>query len=97
MQSQDRRQSQEWIAWTSLLIQWLRFWASSAGGLGSIPGQGGRSHMLQLRVHMLQRKLLHVTTKAAKKKKIVNWYMKIHLKIIHNSPKVEITRIPISE
>ena len=54
--------------------------------------------MLQLRVHMLQRKLLHVTTKAAKKKKkIVNWYMKIHLKIIHNSPKVEITRIPISE
>ena len=94
------RQSREWIARTSLLIQWLRFWASSAGALGSIPGQGGRSHTLQLRVHMLQRKLPHVTNKAAKKKKkkkIVNWYMKIHLKIIHNSPKVEITRIPISE
>ena len=96
MQSQDMKQSQEWITRTSLLIQWLRLWASSAGGLGSIPGQGARSHMLQLRVHMLQLKLPHVATKAAKKE-IVNWYLKIHLKIIHNSPKVEITRIPINE
>ena len=27
----------------------LRLWAPSAGGPGSIPGQGVRSHMLQLR------------------------------------------------
>ena len=34
---------------TSLLAQWLRLWAPNAGGPGSIPGQGTRSHMLQLR------------------------------------------------
>ena len=33
----------------SLLVQWLRIQAPDAGGLGSIPGQGTRSHMLQLR------------------------------------------------
>ena len=31
--------------------QWLRFRAPNVGDLGSIPGQGTRSHMLQLRVH----------------------------------------------
>ena len=39
---------------TFLMIQWLRLCASNAGGLGSIPGQGPRSHMLQLRAHLLQ-------------------------------------------
>ena len=34
---------------TSLLVQWLRLHAAHAGGLGSIPGQGTRSHMLQPR------------------------------------------------
>ena len=34
---------------TSLVIQWLRLWAPNAGGLGSILGQGTRSHMPQLR------------------------------------------------
>ena len=28
------------IPGTSLAIQWLRFCASNAGGMGSIPGQG---------------------------------------------------------
>ena len=32
-----------------LLVQWLKFCASKAGGPGSIPGQGTRSHMPQLR------------------------------------------------
>ena len=40
--------------WISLVVQWLRLHAANAGGLGSIPGQGTRSHMLQLRVHTLQ-------------------------------------------
>ena len=31
--------------WTSLVVQWVRFHAPIAGGLGSIPGQGTRSHM----------------------------------------------------
>ena len=34
---------------TSLVVQWLRLRAPSAGGLGSIPAQGTRFHMLQLR------------------------------------------------
>ena len=39
----------------SLVVQWLRFRAPNAGDPGSIPGQGNRSHMLQL-------KILHATT-----------------------------------
>ena len=31
------------------MVQWLRLSASNAGGLGSIPGWGTRSHMLPLR------------------------------------------------
>ena len=30
---------------TSLMVQWLRLHAPNAGGLGSIPGPGTRSHM----------------------------------------------------
>ena len=41
---------------TSLVVQWLRFHTPSAGGLGSIPGQGTRSCMSQL-------KILHATMK----------------------------------
>ena len=37
--------------WISLVVQWLRRSAPSVEGLGSIPGQGTRAHMLQLRVH----------------------------------------------
>ena len=37
------------IQGTSLLIQGLRLWAPTARGTGSIPGQGTRSHMLQLK------------------------------------------------
>ncbi|TEA25605.1 hypothetical protein DBR06_SOUSAS2510013, partial [Sousa chinensis] len=29
----------------SLVVQWVRFHAPNAGGLGSIPGRGTRSHM----------------------------------------------------
>ena len=30
---------------TSLVVQWLRLYIPNAGGPGSIPGQGTRSHM----------------------------------------------------
>ena len=30
-----------------MVVQWLRLSAPNPGGLGSIPGQGTRSHMLQ--------------------------------------------------
>ena len=41
------------------MVQWLRFYASNRGGLGLIPGQGSRSHMLQLRIRMSQLKIMH--------------------------------------
>ena len=43
---------------TSLVVQWLRFCSPRAGGLGSIPDQGTRPHVLQLTVHMPQLKVL---------------------------------------
>ena len=46
---------------TSLVVQWLRLCTPNAAGL--IPGQGTRSHKLQLRVHMLQLKIPHAATK----------------------------------
>ena len=51
------------ITGTSLVIQWLRLHASNAGGSGSIPGQWTRSRLVQLRVHLLQLKILPATTK----------------------------------
>ena len=51
------------ITGTSLVIQWLRLQAANAGGLGSIPGQGARSHIPQLRVQMPQLKIPCATTK----------------------------------
>ena len=39
------------------MVQWLRICVPNAGGLGLIPGQGYRFHMLQLRVHMPQLKI----------------------------------------
>ena len=48
---------------TSLVVQWLRLRAPNAGDLGSIPGQGTRSHVPQLRVHMLQLKIPHAAAK----------------------------------
>ena len=41
---------------TSLVVQWLRLHTPNAESLGSIPGQGTRSHMLQLRVYTPQRR-----------------------------------------
>ena len=38
----------------SLVVRWLKFCTPNAGGLGLIPGQRTRSHVLQLRVHMPQ-------------------------------------------
>ena len=45
------------------MAQWLRLHTPNVEGLGSIPDQRTRSHILQLRVHMLQLKTSNVTTK----------------------------------
>ncbi|TEA13593.1 hypothetical protein DBR06_SOUSAS30310056, partial [Sousa chinensis] len=47
----------------SLEVQWLRLHTPNAEGLGSTPGQGTRSHMLQLRHHMPHVNIPHASTK----------------------------------
>ena len=42
---------------TFLVVQWLRFHILSAGGLGSIPCQGTRSHMPELKILHAERKV----------------------------------------
>ena len=43
---------------TSLVVQWLRLHPPHAGDLGSIPGQGTRSQILQLKIPVLYRRTL---------------------------------------
>ena len=50
---------------TSLVAQWIRLHTPNAGGPRSIPGQGTRSCMLQLRICMPQLRSLHAATKTA--------------------------------
>lgn len=47
---------------TSLVVQWLKLRALSAGHPGLIPDQGARSHTPQLSVHALQMKILRGAT-----------------------------------
>ena len=49
---------------TSLVVHWLRHCTPNAGGPGSIPGQGTRFHVLQLRVHMPELKIPHTANKS---------------------------------
>lgn len=46
---------------TSLMVQWLRIHAPNARRPGSIPSQGTRSHMPQLRIHVLPLNILNAT------------------------------------
>ena len=49
---------------TSLVVQWVRLCVPNAGGLGSTPGQGTRSHMhaATKSLHATM-KILHAATK----------------------------------
>ena len=54
----NRENSRYQKDWRFLVVQWLRLHALNAGvGVGSILGQGTRSHMLKLGVHNLQLKI----------------------------------------
>ena len=53
---------------------------SSAGGLGLIPAQGIKSHMLKLRVHMQQLKILCVANKTQCSQINKNCFNKLFLK-----------------
>ena len=48
--------------WTSLVAKCLRLLTSNTGGLGSTPGQGTRSHMLQLKTQRSTAKTLRPGT-----------------------------------
>ena len=65
------------------MVQWLRLHTPNAGGTGLIPGQGTRSHMLQLRVHMPQ--LLCVKLCVPQLKPSTAKYIYIFKKIIASS------------
>ena len=54
--------SKSLILGISLAVQRLRLCIPNSGVLGSIPGQGTRPHMSQLRIHLLQLKILQATT-----------------------------------
>ena len=45
------------------MVWWLRLHTPNSGDLALIPGQGTISHMLQLRVDMLQLRIPHAATK----------------------------------
>ena len=53
----------------TLVAQWLRCCAPNAGGLGSIPGPGTRSHMLQLK-YPLSSQINNNNNKIKKKRKM---------------------------
>ena len=37
---------------TALVVQWLRLYASNAGGAGSIPGQGTKKPLFTIKEHL---------------------------------------------
>ena len=47
----------------SLVVPRLGLCTSNAGGMGLVPGEGTRSHMQQLRIHMSKLKILLAATK----------------------------------
>ena len=58
----------------------LKTLSSQCWGTGSIPGQGTRSHMPQLRVHVSQLKILHATAKSRHKLKSKQTKKRISIK-----------------
>ena len=65
---------------TLLVVQWLRLCTPNVGGPGSIPHQGTGSHMLQLRVRMLQprpstARYIHIFTKGITSCQLQRWKM----------------------
>ena len=76
----DPAEQESW-ARASLVVQWLRLCAPNAGGPGSTPDLGTRSHMLQLRIRIPQLRILHVSMKT--------WCSQINIKNIKSSQEVK--------
>ena len=62
----------EYTVGTSLVVQWPRLQAASAGGLGWIPGQEARSHVQQLKT--LQAATKTWCSQINIKKEYILWY-----------------------
>ena len=72
------------------MVQWLRLHGANAGGLGSIPGQGTRSHMLQRRVHLPQLKIVDAVSRPGTVKlKIKKTIASLNGKKLHITKKSE--------
>ena len=57
---------------TSLVVQQLRLWASTAGGRGSIAGQGTKiPHAVQYGQNVKQNKTTYIKCKYAEKLKVI--------------------------
>ena len=72
---------------TFLMAQQLRLYTLSAGDAGWIAGQGTRSHIPQLKVHMLQ-----LEPAAAKKEKRYK-YPNVHSSTVYNSQDTQVTSL----
>ena len=68
---------------TFLVGKWIRLHDPKAGSWGSVPGQGTRSYILQLRVHMPQLKTLHAATKTQHSQMNIYWKEKCLASTIH--------------
>ena len=55
------------------MVQWLKLCSPNAGGLGSIPGQGTRSHMPKMGVRKLQLKEILGATRWIKDEMCCSW------------------------
>ena len=73
------------------MAQWLGLHVPYAGGLGLITGQRARSHTWQLRVCMLQLKILNATTKIQHSQINELILKKVHLSIncLKNEPPLD--------
>ena len=90
--SREREPIGSWKYWlkevssgTSLVVQWLSLHTPNAGGLGSILGQGTRSHGLQLKtLHAKQRlKILCAVTKTWPSQININKILLEHSTFVH--------------
>ena len=55
------------------MVQWLKLCSPNAGGLGSIPGQGTRSHMPKMGARKLQLKKILGATRWIKDVTCCSW------------------------
>ena len=84
---------------TSLIVQWLRLHAPNAGGLDSIPGQGTRFHMQQLKIPYATTKIkdpmLQLRPAQTKKKKKINSLNTGGMQFAHQNAKADSSYEPV--